>query len=286
MDKKTVKLTEVILIPGKFQSSKVDGVWAGNLNIRPINKDGSCYCWMPKELGGICAKKITIELAEPKTLETLKCKKRRQQDTAKYVFAKAHGLIEDFSGNSQDDEIKLLDLIHLLGISDERILGGCAPVFEDLKVKLQELGARWYNYDVKDNKESFSLSASVERFIQDSRTESKMEKAGLTKEEIDDKEMVEAVMKKILDEQLEPDMQSYGKTEIDKEHRKTQQKYSKAKPGSKPKGRRPRRGITVVKAEKYSRKEDTPEEKEEIAISSLQLLESLKRKAEGGDKHE
>lgn len=281
MNKKTVKLTQVILIPGKFQSSKVDGVWAGNLNFRLRNGKDSYYCWIPPELGGICAKKITIELAEPKTFETLTSKKRRQQDTAKYIYAKSRGLIEDFSGSSQDDEIKLLDLMHLLGVPDERILGGDAPVFEDLKVKLQELGARWYNYDVKKCKkdESFSVDDSVQRFIKDSRTESKMKEAGLNKDEIADNEMIEAVMRKIIDEQLEPYRQNYGKAEIDKEHRKTQQKYKKAK--HKSKGSGSKKGKTMVKAEKYSRKEQAPEEKEEIAEAAKRL-----KQAKGGDKHE
>ena len=175
--------------------------------------------------------------------------------------------------------------MHLLGVPDERILGGCARVFKDLKVKLQDLGARWYSYDVKKCEKSnkaFSLNGSAERFMKHENVNTRLKEAGLNNEEIDDTEMIEAVMKKILDEQLEPDMQSYSTAEIDEEHRKTQQKYKKAKRKSKSKGRRSKKGKTIVKAEKYSRKEDTPEEKEEIAISSLQLLESLKRKAEGG----
>lgn len=296
MNKKTVKLTEVTLIPGKKDSSKVDGVWAGNLNIRPSGN--SFYCRMPKELGGICPKKITIELTEPMTFEALTSKKRRQQDTAKYVYAKAKGLLEDFSGSSQDDEIKLLDLMHLLGIPDERILGGCAPVFEDLKEKLQVLGARWYKHDAKwceDNNKAFSLNGSAERFTKDSRTESKMKKAGLTDEQIADTEMIEAVMKKVIDEQFEPDMQSYSNAKIDEEHRKTQQKYKKAKRQHKSKDKPPRTGRVRIKAEKMTRKEQTPEEKREMAEEVKRLRrehgwdfdeEGRPRKIEGGDKHE
>jgi len=280
MNKKTVKLTEVILIPGKRHSSKVDGTWAGNLNFRLHSKE-SYYCWIPPELGGLCAKKITIELDKPRTFETLTSKKRRQQDTAKYIYAKSRGLLEDFSGSSQDDEIKLLDLMYLLGIPDERILGGDAPVFEDLKVKLQELGARWHNHDAKwceDNDKFFSLNDSADRFIKNNNAESKMKEAGLTDEEIVDTEMIEAVIKKIIDEQLEPCSQSYGKTKIDKEHRNTQQKYKKAKRKSKSKGRPPKKGSVRIKGEtlrKKPRKEITPEEEMEIAEEAKRLRKAM-----------
>ena len=211
------KISEIELRHGSFNAVQTNTVRSGNLKIREINKSGPYYCWMPKDLALMTPESITIKFKNPKTIEDLTSRTARERRIAINLWEKVHpveGQEKIFS--SQHMHILNLALMRLLGIPNRtRDLA----LFEDLKVKLQDLGARWHNHDVKECEKSnklFSVEDCLERFFIDAKAKSKLKEAGLTKEEIDDKEMVEAVMKKILDEQLEESEQQYRYYDIER----------------------------------------------------------------------
>jgi hypothetical protein len=289
-DKKTTKISIMTLVHnnGDWSDRGTDTERRINLTIRKLGNSGSCYCLMPKELGvgNITLKRAILEFDPPVDLETLDSQEDHALGKASYMIKSDYGEKQK-TEHIQHTSIKAVLLMRLLGLPD-RGQSSDIYLYREMKEKLQDLGAKWYIHDFKwceDNKESFSVNASVDRFFKNNRSESKMKEAGLTKEEIDDKEMLEAVMRKIIDEQLEPYRQNYGEKAQDQilEEWRALHRKATAKRKPKSKGRRSRRGITVVKAEtlrKKPKKEDTPEEKEELREASKQLLENIKKKQE------
>ena len=211
------EITEMTLINGPWNDPReTNTLRVGNLKIREINKSGSYYCWMPKDLALMAPKEMIIKFKKPITIEDLGSKDIKEGNIAAHLWSKVYP-VEKRKKNvtSQHQKIETLALMKMLGI-DKRAED--VIMFGVLKAKLQDVGARWYKHDVNwcdKNNKLFSEEGCLEHFLEHKHTEGRLKEAGLTKEEIDDTEMIEAVMKKIIDEQLPEIDQLYPSEDIE-----------------------------------------------------------------------
>jgi len=222
-----VKLKEMVLVhTNKKHWGGTDGVRESNIEIK---KDGnSAMIRMPKELINVLPESITLKFKEPISLESLKSKefqdrlaagaRRRRQRSEKHET----GVIK---------ATKEFVMLELLGVPD-RLEPSDIDLFNNLKEKMQELVLSWCRADEKWSKENskvFEIDTSIERFFKNEKAKIKMKEVGLTDDEIVDTEMIEAVMRKIIDEKESPESQKYGESAIDEKYQEEEKKYDEEK---------------------------------------------------------
>lgn len=232
-----VKLKEMILVhTDKKHWGGTDEVRETNLEIK---KDGnSAKVRMPKELIGVVPESITIKFKEPISLESLKSKEFQDRLAAANYIRRNYRSEEFESGAVKATKAYLL--MELLGIPD-RLEPSDIDLFNNLKEKIPKLVLSWFKADEEwcNKKEKpivFEIDTSIRRFFKNKNAKIKMEKAGLTDDEIADTEMIEAVMRKIIDEKESLDSQKYGELVIEEKYQEYEdKKKTESAPKKRPK---------------------------------------------------
>ena len=212
-----VKLKEMVLVHTDKKH------WGGTDEVRKINleikRDGnSAMVRMPKELIGVVPESITIKFKESISLESLKSKEFQDRlAAANYIRRNYRG--EKFETGAVKATKEYL-LMELLDIPD-RLEPSDIDLFNNLKEKMPKLVLGWFKADeewCKENGKIFDIDTSIGRFFKNKNAKIKMEKAGLTDDEIEDVEMIDAIMRKIIDEKEPLESQKYGELVIEEKY--------------------------------------------------------------------
>jgi antitoxin component of MazEF toxin-antitoxin module len=217
------KLKEMVLVhTDKKHWGGTDEVRESNLEIK---RDGhSAMVRMPKELIGVIPESITIKFRESISLESLKTKEFQDRlAAAKYIRRNYRS--EKFETGAIKATKEYL-LMELLGVPD-RLEPSDIDLFNNLKEKMSKLVLIWneaYEKWCKENNKLFTIDLSIGRFFKNKNAKIKMKKTGLTDDEIADTEMIDAVMRKIIDEKEPSESQKYGELVIEEKYQEYEDK--------------------------------------------------------------
>jgi len=218
-----VKLKEMVLVHTDKKH------WGGTDEVREINleikRDGnSAMVRMPKELIGVVPESITLKFKEPLSLESLKTKEFQDRLVAANYIRRNYRSEKFETGAIKATKEYLL--MELLGIPN-RLEPSDIDLFNNLKEKTAKLVLGWFRFDEKWRKENgkvFDIDLSIMRFFKNEKAKTKLKKAGLTDDEIADTEMIEAVMRKIIDEKEPSSSQEYGELVIEEKYQEYEDK--------------------------------------------------------------